>query len=275
MEQIGDASRDEAVGAIRRAYADGPYGQIHYARRGAGEPLLLLHQTPRSWDEYEKVMGLLPPSRLMLAIDLPGMGASDPPPGEPTIEAYADAAVALLDGLGLPAAHVFGHHTGAFVAADLAARHSGRVRSLMLSAPGWVDAQSRATPLDPSDLPVDNAQPSADGAHLIELWRQREAFYPPDRADLLSVFMRDALRVADPRAGHVACARYAMDRAVERIACPALLIAHGRDPHSIGDFGEFVQRLPDAVTVEIDGGMVPLELEAARVAQAIDDFLSR
>lgn len=262
-------------GEIRRAYADGPFGQIHYARRGSGAPLLLLHQTPRSWDEYEHVMGLLPPTRLMLAMDLPGMGGSDAPPGEPTIESYADAAVALLDALELPAADVFGHHTGAFVAADLAARHPHRVASVMLSAPAWVDERSRATPLDPRELPVDNAEPAADGSHLLELWRQREAFYPEGRPDLLSVFMRDALRVEDPRAGHVACARYAMDRAVERIACPTLLIAHGQDPHSIGDFGEFVQRLPEAVAVEIDGGMVPLELEAARVAQAIDDFLAR
>ncbi|MHB1809789.1 MAG: alpha/beta fold hydrolase [Solirubrobacteraceae bacterium] len=265
----------EGAGAIRRAYADGPFGQIHYAQRGQGEPLLLLHQTPRSWDEFEQVMLLLPPSRRMIAMDLPGMGASDAPPSEPTIESYGDAAAALLQALELPPADVFGHHTGAFVAADLAARHPRRVRTLTLSAPAWVDDSSRAAKLDPNGLPVDNASPVPSGEHLLELWRQRQPFYPKDRTDLLSVFLRDALRVRDPRDGHIACYRYTIERAVERIACPTLLLGHDRDPHSFGDFEKFRSRLPHAAAQTIQGGMVPLEWRAQRVAEAIDGFLSR
>lgn len=267
----------EAAGRsqIRCAYADGPFGQIHYASSGSGSPLLLLHQTPRSWDEYAEIMRMLPADLRAIAMDLPGMGASAAPHGEPTIEAFADAAIALLDSLQLARADVFGHHTGAFVAADLAARHPDRVASLMLSAPAWVDEEAASHPHDPSELPVDNAEPEEDGAFLLTLWRQRQAFYPSGRLDLLVAFLRDALRVKDPRAGHLACARYPMDRALARITRPVLLLAHDRDPYSIDDFELFKARMPDARAEVIEGGMVPLELNAERVAGLIGEFISR
>ena len=266
---------ERSGGRPRRAYADGPFGQIHYAAAGAGAPLLLLHQTPRSWDEYSEIMRLLAPRRLAVAMDLPGMGASDPPPGEPTVENFADSALALLDALGLAEADVFGHHTGAFVAADLAARHPDRVRALILSAPSWVDDAYRAAHPDGGDLDVDNAEPTEDGAHLATLWRQRQAFYPAHRVDLLSAFLRDALRVRDPRAGHVACGRYELDRAITRVKCPVLLLGHDHDPHSFDDLQQFTRRMPDATVEIIEGGMVPLEFNAPRIAEAISGFLDR
>lgn len=273
MQSVNDR-RDAA--AIRRAYADGPFGQIHYASCGAGAPLLLLHQTPRSWDEYAEIMRLLAGIRWSIAMDLPGMGASDAPAGEPTIERFADAAIALLDSLQLPAADVFGHHTGAFVAADLAARHPERVRSVMLSAARWVDTAASQAPRQDGKLDeVDRAEPVESGAHLGELWRKRQAFYPPGRIDLLTAFLRDALRVRDQRAGHVACARYPIDRAVARISCPVLLIGHDMDTYTFGDLEQFTQRMPDASVEVIAGGMVPLELHARQVAEAIERFLRR
>lgn len=265
----------QGVVHIRRAYLDGPFGQIHYAAAGEGDPLLLLHQTPRSWDEFAHLMELLAPTRRSIAMDLPGMGASDAPSGEPTIEAFGDTAAALLDSLGIERADVLGHHTGAFVTADLAARYPGRVRTAILSAPGWVDEAFRAAHPDGVDLNVDNADPVESGAHLVELWRQRQAFYPPGRIDLLSTFMRDALRVRDPRAGHVACGRYPIDRAVAHITCPIMLIGHDRDPHSFVDFEQFTSRLPRATVTVIEGGMVPFEIMAAEVAEAVDGFLGR
>lgn len=276
MDEALSEGKSESDGAeIRRGYADGPFGQIHYAIGGTGGPLLLLHQTPRSWDEFAEVMRLLAPRRLTIAMDLPGMGSSDAPPGEPSIEAFGDAAVALLDALGLEDADVFGHHTGAFVAADLAARHPRRVRSVMLSAPAWVDEAFRRANPDGGEVEVDNAEPDDSGAYLMELWRQRQPFYPAGDVELLSSFLRDALRVVDPLAGHAACGRFAMDDAVARFTCPVLLVAHDQDPYSFGDLEQFTSRLPDAVVHVVAGGMVPLEVSAPPVAEAIDALLDR
>ena len=167
-------------------YASGPHGQIHYAAAGGGEPVLLLHQTPRSWEEFRTIMEHLASADLLaIATDLPGMGASDGPVGEATIASFADAAVALLDAVEVDDAQVFGHHTGAFVGVDLAARYPQRVRSLMLSAPTWVDPGVLAAKPDGVHAEVDNASPTASGEHALTLWRTRQAFYPAGRTDLL------------------------------------------------------------------------------------------
>ena len=45
--------------AIERTFVSLPAGRVHVATCGTGRPILLLHQTPRSWDEYREVLPLL------------------------------------------------------------------------------------------------------------------------------------------------------------------------------------------------------------------------
>ena len=86
---------------VRFGYADTHFGQIHYAECGDGPPLLCLHQTPRSCDEYAELLPLLGVARHAIAMDTLGMGASAPLSGEASTEVYARAAVALLDALAI------------------------------------------------------------------------------------------------------------------------------------------------------------------------------
>ena len=45
---------------MRRAFFETPDGLMHYRTEGAGEPpLVLLHQTPRSGDEFIEMMPVL------------------------------------------------------------------------------------------------------------------------------------------------------------------------------------------------------------------------
>src|SRR5690606_24436435 len=53
-----------------------------------------------------------------------------------SIEQHAADLAAMLDTLGLSQAHVVGHSRGGRVALELALRHPGRVRSLVLADPG-------------------------------------------------------------------------------------------------------------------------------------------
>ena len=46
---------------LRRRFVGVPDGEIHLAEAGSGRPVLLLHQTPRSWEEYRDVLPLLSP----------------------------------------------------------------------------------------------------------------------------------------------------------------------------------------------------------------------
>ena len=106
---------------IERAYvANGRSGQLHYARAGRGPTIVCLHQTPRSWDEFREVILLLQDEFQVIAMDLPGMGASSGADEGASIEAYAQAAINLVETLACGPVILCGHHTGGVVAIELA-----------------------------------------------------------------------------------------------------------------------------------------------------------
>ena len=65
---------------ITHRFVEVPAGTIHCASAGAGRPVLLLHQTPRSWDEYRDVLPLLGRRVQAIALDTIGFGDSCKPP---------------------------------------------------------------------------------------------------------------------------------------------------------------------------------------------------
>ena len=114
---------------------------IAYDRRGAGEPLLLLHGTGGSRAHWRPIAELLTPHHELLLVDLPGHGASAAPaPGEPqTPMAYARSLAELLDELGLAALHMAGSSVGGWTALELA--KLGRARSVVALAPAGLWAR--------------------------------------------------------------------------------------------------------------------------------------
>ncbi len=260
--------------AIRFGYADVGWGQLHYATAGPddGPPLLCLHQTPRSWDEFRELMVALAPTRRTLALDTPGMGASSPHPDGPSIEAYADAAALFLDALGVDEVDVVGHHTGGVIAVELAASHPDRVRRLVLTSTAYVDEASRER--RKSRPPIDEVERQADGAHLVELWSRRRPLYPADRPDVLERYVRDALAAVDAEEGHLAVGAYRMEERVGLVGAPSLVIGASADPYAFGELEPLAARLAHAQTAVIEGGMVGLvENEADTLAALINRFL--
>ena len=86
---------------IERSFVRIKSGLVHVAACGAGRPILLLHQTPRSWDEYREVLPLLGARYRAIAMDTVGFGDSQPlPEGTDSIEAWAEAAHEVLAALG-------------------------------------------------------------------------------------------------------------------------------------------------------------------------------
>lgn len=244
-----------------------PYGRVHVVECGAGDPVLLLHQTPRSWDEYRDVLPLLGQRFRAIAVDQLGFGRSDDPPWEPSIERYADVVAAVLDAGGIAHASVVGHHTGAVVALELAASRPECVGRLVLSSCPLADAAFRRLRADGS--PVDN-DPTAEG-----LRAGRAAFYPPNRPDLLDRFVEDALRAGPSTlGGHRAVARYEMERRVGLVRAPTLLIGAPGDPFAHPQLARMAAALPHARVREIEGGMVPLPDQLPReFAAEVSTFL--
>jgi len=245
---------------VRRAYAELPHGQVHYAACGAehAPAILLLHQTPRSWAEYREVLPRLGERYRAIAMDTAGFGDSDPVPGAASIEDWARVAVQVLDALGIARAHVVGHHTGGVIAVELAARHAARVGALVLSSTPYTDAAFRRARAERP--PIDAVEPCDDGAHLAALWRKRQAFYPARRPDLLHAFVLDALKVRgdDVEGGHRAVGAYRIEDRIAAIRQPTLLIHAPDDPFAAPHTAPWRAHLPQAQAVEIAGGMVPL-----------------
>ena len=257
-------------------YAQAPQGQLHYRDAGSGDPILLLHQTPRSLDEFAELQPLLARNYRVIAMDMVGFGGSPPAPRPHTIEAMASGAISLIEALDLHDVVVVGHHTGAAVAIEVGASRPDLVRALVLSSAPWTDEEFRVRHADGPG--VDDAARQSDGAHLMELWAKRAPFYPPDRHDLLDRFIRDALAPGvDPVEGHRACARYRMEDRIGLITAPVLMIGAAADPFAMPDLPRVSEALTRSVLVEtvvIEGGMIPLmETHAVAVSAAVEVFL--
>jgi len=258
---------------VRRSFVAVPDGTIHVAQAGSGPPVLLLHQTPRSWDEYRDVLPVLAERFHAVAMDTIGFGDSSKPPWPDTIERWAAVAVSLLDALGIDRASVVGHHTGAVIAMEIAAGFPDRVDKLVLSAPAMVDDEHRR--LYGDKPPVDEVERKLDGSHLVELWSMRAPFYPPS-IDLLERFVIDALKAGDRAGGgHTVVARYEMEPRLPLIKAPTLIVKPTEDPFARPEAEKLAPHLPHARLVDLPGGMIPapdqLPEEFASVVMAFLD----
>lgn len=170
-----------------KGYADCPLGQVHYRMTGAGAqtPFLLIHQTPIGLAEYIDVQpALAQAGRRSIASDNPGYGSSDPVAGVVTLAALADNLRALCDHLHATRVIVVGHHTGAALAASLAARHPALVAGVVLHGTPLYDAGERAVRLA---RPPANLDLRADGAHFTGVFQSVGQWAGIDALSLSSI----------------------------------------------------------------------------------------
>ena len=260
---------------VTRSFASLPRATVHYATAGEGEAVLLLHQTPRSWDEYRDVLPLLGRTRRAIAMDTVGFGDSTAlPPAQNTIEDWAEVVVELLDALGIEQAHLVGHHTGGVIAVQVAASAPERVHSVVLSSTPFDTPEERAAWIN-GEIDVDEVERAADGSHVLELWRVRAGFYPEGNIDLLERFTIDALKAGGLAGeGHKIVARFDVPATVKQIGCPVLLVGATGDPYAYPSLARWREALPSAKVAVIEGGMVPLPDQLpAEFAAAVERFL--
>jgi pimeloyl-ACP methyl ester carboxylesterase len=120
---------------------------IHWLEAGTGDPpFLLVHGFGSSVAKWLDVLPLLGADRRAIALDLPGFGASDAPPGSYSPAWLAGAVRAFCDEIGVGRAIWTGNSMGGLVAVHAAAAWPERVAGLI-----GVDAA----------LPSDGGRPSA------------------------------------------------------------------------------------------------------------------
>lgn len=217
---------------ISRRFVETSSGRVHVAECGEGMPVLLLHQTPRSWDEFRDVLPRLGQSFRAIAMDTRGFGDSDGLPVEKvSIEGWATAAIELAEALGLGRFAAVGHHTGAVIALEMAAQVPDRITGLVLSAIPLVNSDRRAK--HEGARMIDEVTIQPDGGHLMELWQRRAPFYPEkNRPELLHRFISDALKAGPMMVeGHRVVNRYHMEDRIGLVSCPTLILVPMLDPH--------------------------------------------
>ncbi|WP_230206988.1 alpha/beta fold hydrolase [Novosphingobium sp. Gsoil 351] len=143
--------------------------KVHYRRSGSGPLLLMVHQSPRSSAEYERLMGQWSAHFTCVAPDSPGFGQSDPLPGEPEIGDFADALDEFLGALGVETCPAYGFHSGGIILVAAMQRHPARFTGLAIGGYAiWTADEMRV--FGESYLPP--FRPSAYGEHLTWLWNR-------------------------------------------------------------------------------------------------------
>ncbi|MEV5972795.1 alpha/beta hydrolase [Streptomyces sp. NPDC051921] len=128
---------------------ESPDGQrtvtVTYERRGTGSPLLLLHGIGHLWQAWEPVIDILATERDVIAVDLPGFGAS---PALPEPLAYdLSTVVPVLDAfcseLGVERPHVAGNSLGGLLALRLGREKLVRSVTALSPAGFWSQGERR------------------------------------------------------------------------------------------------------------------------------------
>jgi pimeloyl-ACP methyl ester carboxylesterase len=174
---------DALPARVRRGFAEIAEGQVHYriaGERCPGVPLVMLHASPGSAKLLEPMIAAFGRQRRVVATDTLGNGDSAAPrPGaQPEIGYFADAHLRALDSLGLAQFDLYGAHTGANIACEIAISHPTRVRRLILDGISLYTAAERADMLEhyAPGVPID-----LNGSQLNWIWhfvRDAYLFWP-------------------------------------------------------------------------------------------------
>lgn len=143
--------------------------RVHYRRCGRGPALLMVHQSPRSSAEYEQLMRKWAEHFTCIAPDTPGFGQSDPLPGTPEIDDFADALCETMDALGVGPCAAYGFHSGGIILVTALKRQPQRFRALAVGGYAiWNADEMRIF----GEKYLPEFHPSPYGEHLAWLWNR-------------------------------------------------------------------------------------------------------
>ncbi len=258
---------------VTHSYVKIPGGQVHYQAAGRGDPLLLLHQTSQSSEEYSEVLPILAKKFRAVAMDIPGHGGSFLPPDGFRIEDHAACVVQFLDALHVRKTSIVGHHVGSRIAVEVAATWPERVDRLVLSGCPWYSAEElKQLPNNPMYRGI---EVTPDGSFLSGLWamyrsRWKSDLKPDVLCKLVSIHMWALSRSFDI---HEAASKHDIDPRLRIIKSPTLLVSASGDSF-LNKLGIISKIVPGSRTQVIDGAGYFVALEKpAEFARVIQEFL--
>jgi pimeloyl-ACP methyl ester carboxylesterase len=266
---------------LKTGFTETVHGRISWVDTGGKRPAVLLIHGNSSCKEIfgrqlESKLGL---DYRMIAFDLPGHGQSSdaPDPGRTySIHGFADAAMALLEGLGVDRAVVVGWSLGGHAALEMMARWPGTAAAWITGTPpaGAADIGEAFLPSEHMDLTFKDKFTDADA----RLYAQETVGEGVE----LEPWMVDACRRADGRFRPLMVQSLAAGldlderEIVGKAAQPLAVVSGGKDPFVNNVFLRSVayNNLWDREVHILDGlGHMPFWEDAARVNPLLGRFL--
>lgn len=280
------------TGQVRRRFVDIAEGQVHYREAGTNAPgqlpLVMLHPSPGSSLMLAPLIRRFAETRYVYAPDTLGNGDSSPPPRDPNrdITLFVDAHLRALDTLGIERFDLYGSHTGANIACEIAIREPERVHRMI------VDGMSVYAEEERDDM-LANYAPGVtidqNGAHMQWIWnfvRDTFLFWPWYRrdaahvrdvglppADVLHDKVVEVLKAA--RTYHLsyqAALAYPKDTRLPLVTTPTLL-ACARNDMLVVYFDAVAALLPQAERLLTEGSLS--ENAAQETVSTMTEFLDR
>lgn len=275
-------ARGQAVNVVELGPAEPP----------AGPPLVFVHGLSGSWQNWLENLPFFARSRRVIAVDLPGFGASPMPAGDEriSIPLYARTLCDLLDVLDVPAAVLVGNSMGGFVALEMAVSAPERVAALVLVSPAGLDGRElrrerllgvlrrvERLVIAGGTMIATHADAVARRARLRRLTMQM-AVHRPER--LPNALMSEQIRQGNGKPGFVDALDALTDHDVAArlggVSCP-VLVYWGREDRlvPVRDAARYVELIPGARAVVLDdtGHMAMLE-RPARFNADVAGFLA-
>jgi pimeloyl-ACP methyl ester carboxylesterase len=269
---------------MEKRYVDSRQGQLHCRIHTpavvTGPPLICLHALPYSGLHFARLAPLLAIRRRVICPDYPGYGASDAGADNPTVEDYARAMLACIEGLGLDGAvDLLGFHTGCLVGLEMALQAPGRVRRLVLiDVPCFTPARRKQYLAELGKPP----RFTGELASIQAAWDTNVASkmdqLPVDRClELLAEQLRIGPRA---NAGFRAAFSYDCERRLPQVTQPCRVLATGS---SLAEASRAAARLlpaaswrafPEIGPPVLDAGAAALAGASLDYLESIDDGLA-
>ncbi len=261
--------------------------EANYVELGHGSPVLLVHGLGGSWQNWLETIPHMAKRHRVIALDLPGFGASPMPHWEISVPAYGRFLRDFCEKLGIDSAAVIGSSLGGFIATELTINEPDRVENLTLvSAAGVTWARARREPVAVAGRMMRAATPIVFKYRMEGLRRSRlrhlayrGLVHDPRslRPELLYEVTEPALRAEGFYDALVTLMGYNIrDRLVE-IEVPTLIVWGRQDRVVPSPAGPIYERLigENAEMVVFDRcGHLPMVERPQRFNRLIDEFLA-
>jgi abhydrolase domain-containing protein 6 len=253
---------------------------IHYYEGGpsSAQTILMVHGFAANKDNWLRFARHLSQDYRVIALDLPGFGASDKPAGSYDVGTQTERLASVIDALGIEQLHLIGNSMGGHISALYAARYPHRTLSLALldnagiSSPQPSELMQRLQRGEPNPLVVKSTE---DFQRLLDFIFVEPPYLPES---LKGYFAEQAIANSahyDQVFAHLIERYIPLEPELPKIQAPTLIIwgAEDRVLHvSSVDVMQPLLRKPSVVIMP-DTGHAPMIERAELTAQHYRTFL--